>query len=74
MTLASELAVFDALPIEEKIRVVQDLWDRIADEAGQLAPSAAHRAELDRRLDARAEREDAGIPWSAVRDRIRNGT
>ena len=40
------------LPAEERIKLVEDLWDSIA--ADQQAPqlTAEQRAELDRRLDA----------------------
>ena len=41
-----------SLPIEERIRLVEDLWDSIAADEQALALSPEQRAELDRRLDA----------------------
>ena len=40
------------LPIEERIRVVEDLWDSIAVDQKALPLTASQKAELDRRLDA----------------------
>ncbi|MGM0577142.1 MAG: addiction module protein [Myxococcota bacterium] len=68
----TEIPGFDELSIEDKIRVVQDLWDRIAEESGASVPTAAQRRELDRRLEAIDSRDDQSTPWSVVRDRIRS--
>ena len=40
------------LPIDERIRLVEDLWDSIAADQGTLPLKAEQREELDRRLDA----------------------
>ena len=40
------------LPIDERIRLVEDLWDNIAADQETLPLTAEQRAELDRRLDA----------------------
>ena len=40
------------LPIDESIRLVEDLWDTIAADRGILPLKAEQREELDRRLDA----------------------
>ncbi len=45
-------AKLQALPVEERIRVVEDLWDSIAADQKALSLTAAQKAELDRRLDA----------------------
>ena len=42
------------LPIDERIRLVEDLWDSIAADQGTLPLKAEQREELDRRLDAYA--------------------
>ncbi len=39
------------LPIEERIRLVEDLWDSIAAEQSALPLTEAQQRELDRRLD-----------------------
>jgi len=40
------------LPVEERIRLVEDLWDSIAADQQALRLTAEQQAELDRRLDA----------------------
>jgi putative addiction module component (TIGR02574 family) len=40
------------LPVPEKIKIVEALWDSIADEQHALKLTDDQRAELDRRLDA----------------------
>lgn len=40
------------LPIDERIRLVEDLWDSIAADEAALQLKAEQREELDRRLDA----------------------
>ena len=40
------------LPIEQRIRLVEDLWDSIAADQRALSLTDEQKAELDRRLDA----------------------
>lgn len=40
------------LPVEERIRLVEDLWDSIAADQQALRLTVEQKAELDRRLDA----------------------
>ena len=40
------------LPVEERIKLVEDLWDSIAAEQQALPLTTKQKAELDRRLDA----------------------
>lgn len=50
------------LPLEERIRLVEDLWDSIAADQKALPLTAEQKAELDRRLDAYAVDQDRGRP------------
>ncbi len=40
------------LPVEERIKLVEDLWDSIAADQQALRLTVEQKAELDRRLDA----------------------
>ena len=40
------------LPVEERIKLVEDLWDSIAADQQALRLTPEQQAELDRRLDA----------------------
>jgi putative addiction module component (TIGR02574 family) len=55
-----------ALPVPERIALVEAIWESIAhsDEAIQL--SAGQEAELDRRLAESRKNPDSGIAWEAV--------
>jgi putative addiction module component (TIGR02574 family) len=41
-------------PVEDRLRLVEDLWDSIAADQSALPLTDAQRRELDRRLDAYA--------------------
>ena len=61
-----------SLSVSERIQLVGDIWDSIA-EVPKTGPLAAEQqAELDRRLDAYHQNPDAGSPWGMVRERIRS--
>ena len=40
----------DSMSVDERITLVQQIWDSVAADAGLQPPSAAERAELDRRI------------------------
>ena len=56
------------LPLEERIRLVEDLWDSIAAEASQSVPLTEEQlAELQRRSRAHQQDPASAIPWELVR-------
>lgn len=62
------LETFRRLSASEKIRLVQQLWDEIAEEASNLPLSDAQRRVLDERIaDDDANPDDVEL-WSMVRD------
>jgi len=66
----TDLQRLRALPVTERLQLVEDLWDSIAEEPGELRLTAAHLAELDRRLDALEEKPDKGTDWETLKERI----
>jgi putative addiction module component (TIGR02574 family) len=58
------------LPVSDRLTLVGELWDSIADDQQQIDLTEAQRSELDRRLAARASRPDAASSWSDVKRRI----
>lgn len=40
----------DNMSVDERITLVQEIWDSVAVDAGLRPPTAAERAELDRRI------------------------
>ncbi len=59
------------LPIGERIRLVEDLWDSIACDQKALPLTEAQKAELDRRLDAYEADGNRGRPAGEAVDEIR---
>jgi putative addiction module component (TIGR02574 family) len=66
-TLLAEAA---RLSIQERIELVEAIWDTIDVESASLPIPEAHKAELDRRLKDLADNPDAGSPWEEVRARL----
>lgn len=50
------------LPLDERIRLVEDLWDSIAAEQSALPLTEEQKQELDRRLDAYESDGNSGRP------------
>lgn len=67
MTTEQMLEEFERLSQEERIQLVQDLWDRIAANPSEVPPlTEGQSAELERRLKAHAENPDQTIPAEEV--------
>lgn len=60
-----------ALPLDEKLRLVEDLWDSIAADQRTLPLTQEQKSELDRRLDRYESDQDPGRPAADVLDDIR---
>ena len=61
-----------SLSVSERIQLVEDIWDSIAEVPEQLFLSEEQKAELDRRLNEYHDNPKVGSPWEVVRERIRN--
>ena len=59
------------LSVSERIQLVEDIWDSIAEVPEEVSINDEFRAELDRRLDEYHRNPDEGSPWGMVRERIR---
>lgn len=57
----------DNMSVEDRITLVQDIWDSVAIEAGLAPPSAAEKAELDRRLDEDDATPDNTVFWETIK-------
>jgi putative addiction module component (TIGR02574 family) len=58
------------LSVAERLKVVEAIWDSIAEAPETLALTDAQRAELDRRLEEYEKNPDEGSPWPEVKARI----
>jgi len=60
-----------ALTPEERLDLLEELWDSLAATPTAIPLTGAQRAELDRRLDDLEREGPVGIPWDEVLGRIR---
>ena len=60
-----------SLTPEERLDLLEELWDTLAARPEAIPLTEAQRAELDRRLDDLEREGPVGIPWDEVFGRIR---
>jgi len=62
------------LPVQERIRLVELIWESIAavPEAVEVTPEV--KAELQKRLKDFEANPEAGYSWEQVKSSLRNGT
>jgi putative addiction module component (TIGR02574 family) len=61
-----------ALTPEERLSLLEQLWDSLSTEPEAVPLTQAQRTELDRRLDDLDLEGPVGIPWDEVLSRIRS--
>jgi putative addiction module component (TIGR02574 family) len=67
----AQLAEILKLDVEERLRIIEVIWDSIAAAPATLPLTAADRAELDRRIaEDDADPEDV-MSWQQARDLIK---
>jgi putative addiction module component (TIGR02574 family) len=59
----------DRLSVEERLQLVQEIWDSLGSDAERLPLSDAQIRELDRRIATLDADPGAVIPWEAVEAR-----
>ena len=64
---ATEIA---EMPIQQRIQLVEDIWDSIAEIPEAVQIPEWHKKELEKRLEAYHANPDEGSPWQEVKKRI----
>ncbi|WP_256369008.1 addiction module protein [Aquisphaera insulae] len=59
----------ESWPIDDRVRLVQDLWDRLADQGHEPDLTVEMKAELERRIEELDRNPDAGIPWEQAKSK-----
>ncbi len=59
------------LTVEERLKLLEEVWDSLSGTPQSLLLSDAQREELDRRLDEIDGGDVTGIPWDEVLEQIR---
>ena len=67
---ATVLPAYQALSTSEKLLLVEEIWDEIAQHPDDLPVPAWHQAELDRRYQAYQQNPQAGSSWIEVKARL----
>lgn len=60
----------DRLRVEERLALVEELWDSIAADSAAIPLTEAQRAELDRRIAEHEANPDDVVSWDEVRASI----
>jgi putative addiction module component (TIGR02574 family) len=66
---ASDIA---EMPIEERIQLVEDIWDSIAELPESILVPEWHKEELEKRLDAYHTNPTEGTPWGEIKEKLLN--
>jgi putative addiction module component (TIGR02574 family) len=70
MDYQSVLNEVETWPIDDRIRLVEDVWERLVDHGYEPELTEEMKAELDRRIEEMDRNPDAGIPWEDARARV----
>lgn len=62
------------LPVSERLKLVEAIWDSIVDTPEALGLNDTQRSELDRRFEEYDRNPGIGSPWSEVKARILIGS
>ena len=55
------------LSISDRIRLVEEIWDTIAEENEAFGLTDAHKRELDRRLESATNNPGQGRTWEEIK-------
>ena len=66
MDIATTLAEIKRLSIEDRLALVEAIWDSIAAESENLPVTEAQRLELERRLAYHEPNPEDVVPWEVV--------
>ena len=55
------------LPVAERIALVEEIWDSIAEENGYFELTGSQKEEIDRRIQSFQENPSAGRTWEEIK-------
>ncbi len=71
MNLDQTLSELTSLPVADRLRVLESLWDSIETDA-PVSVSPEQRVEIDRRVEAHGRNSDELLTWDEVLDQLRD--
>jgi len=60
----------ESWPIDDRVRLVQDVWNQLVDRGYEPGLTEEMKAELDRRIEEMDRNPNAGVPWEDVKARV----
>lgn len=70
MTKHIDPKTWRALPVAERLELIEELWDSLGDQRDDLPLLDWQREEIDRRIDKLETGTASTAPWEVVRRRI----
>ncbi len=67
MSVSIKSLGIDRLGIEDRLTLVEEIWDSIAADSAAVPLSEAQRAELDRRIADHEANPNDVVPWDEVK-------
>ena len=71
MDLSTGMQEVGNWPVEDRLRLIEEVWDSLSDRAGVGVLTDKHKQDLQRRLDAYRDNPKAGSSWNDVKARLR---
>ncbi len=69
MTSTMKRLGIDRLNAEERLSLLEEIWDSLSEEKGALSLTDQERKELDNRLEAFERKPDDVVPWEVVKEK-----
>lgn len=70
MAVSLKTLGIEHLGIEERLALVEEIWDSIAVDSAEVPLTQSQRAELDRRIAEHDASPDDVVPWEEIRASI----
>jgi putative addiction module component (TIGR02574 family) len=68
----AKLEIVDKLTPQERLNLIEELWDSLSEDPATIPLTEAQAMELDRRPEDMDKDSSSGIPWNTVMARIRD--
>lgn len=71
MSTAPRYPEFRQMSVDQRLKLVEDVWNSIVDDQEQLPLTDQQKAELDRRIESLEAHPERVIPWEQVKRDLR---
>ena len=71
MDLRTILAEVDAWSVEDRMRLIEAVWDGLEDSPEAIRLTPAQEQDLRRRIESSRSNPQAGSPWEEVKARLK---